>query len=104
MYFFVFCYVFPNGGIVVSNFVSVSYFWHIFYMMFSFFFPIPTDFFHHRFVSFHCFLFGCIFVIWLTLEQLDNACDDDDDEGGDLGVGEHVLHAGAPLWWGGGVD
>lgn len=33
----------------------------------------------------------------LTLAQLDDASDDDDDEGCHLGVGEDVLHAGAPL-------
>lgn len=33
----------------------------------------------------------------LTLAQLDDACNDDDDEGGHLGVGEVVLHPGAPL-------
>lgn len=33
----------------------------------------------------------------LTLTQLDNASDDDDDEGGHLGIGENVLHTGAPL-------
>lgn len=33
----------------------------------------------------------------LTLAQLDDASDDDDDEGCHLGVGENVLHAGAPL-------
>lgn len=33
----------------------------------------------------------------LTLTQLDDACDDDDDESSHLGVGEDVLHSGSPL-------
>lgn len=37
----------------------------------------------------------------LTLAQLDDASDDDDDEGCHLSVGEDVLHAGAPLYIGG---
>lgn len=37
----------------------------------------------------------------LTLAQLDDAGNDDDNEGCHLGVGENVLHAGAPLHIGG---
>lgn len=33
----------------------------------------------------------------LTLTQFNKPCDDDDDEGGHLGVGEEVLHAGPPF-------
>lgn len=42
----------------------------------------------------------CTAVTPLTLTQLDDAGDDDDDEGCHLGIGEDVLHAGAPLYIG----
>lgn len=50
-----------------------------------------------------------LYLVWsavelktpLTLTQLDDASDDDDDEGCHLGVSENVLHAGAPLHIGG---
>lgn len=36
----------------------------------------------------------------LTLAQLEDACDDDDNEGCHLSIGENVLHARAPLYIG----
>lgn len=42
----------------------------------------------------------CTAVTPLTLTQLDDARDDDDDEGCHLGIGENVLHASAPLYIG----
>lgn len=34
----------------------------------------------------------------LTLAQLDNASNDNDDEGSHLGIGENILHSGPPLY------
>lgn len=39
-------------------------------------------------------------VASLTLTQLDNASNDDDNEGRHLGIGENVLHTGPPLYIG----